>query len=98
MYQGEPYRLEFTMGQEGSIFLHDGLLIMTVSEILPEESFRKKIDDWYRKQAIEIVKERSVECHLLMRDQGIPLPYIAIRTMKTRWGSYSYRTQRITLT
>jgi predicted metal-dependent hydrolase len=97
MYRGEPYRLEFTLGQDSSIFLHDGLLIMTVPEILPEETVRKRIEVWYRKQAIEIVKERSAECHLMMSDQGIQLPYIAIRSMRTRWGSYSYRTQRITL-
>jgi predicted metal-dependent hydrolase len=33
----------------------------------------------------------------MMRDQGFHLPTITIRPMKTRWGSYSYRTGRITL-
>jgi hypothetical protein len=33
----------------------------------------------------------------MMQVEGIPLPPITIRPMKTRWGSYSYRTRRITL-
>ena len=97
MYLGEAFRLEFTKGRHRSLLLHDGLLIMTVPEIPPEETVRRMIDAWYRNQAAEIVKERSVECHRMMNDQGIPLPPITIRSMKTRWGSYSYRTRRITL-
>ena len=55
------------------------------------------ITHWYRKKAEEIVKERSIECHHLMQAEGIPLPPITIRSMKTRWGSYSYVTKRIAL-
>jgi len=97
MYLGEPYCLEFATGLRNSVFLHDGLLIMTVKECLPEDTVRNRIDAWYRKQALEIVKERAAACHRLMRDQGFPLPPITVRSMKTRWGSYSYRTGRITL-
>jgi predicted metal-dependent hydrolase len=97
MYLGQAYRLEFVTGQGSSLFLHDGFLMMTVPEILTEEMVRKRIDAWYRKQAMEVVKERSVACHRMMHDQGFPLPRITIRPMKTRWGSYSYRTGRITL-
>ena len=96
-YRGESFRLEFTTGPHSSELLHDGFLIMTVTEVPSEELVRKRIDAWYRKQAAEIVQERSVACHRLMQEQGIPLPTITIRDMKTRWGSYSYRTRRITL-
>lgn len=96
-YQGEPFRLEFTTGPHSSVLLHDGFLIMTVTEVPSEELVRKRIDAWYRKQAEEIVQERSMACHRLLQEQGIQLPVITIRDMKTRWGSYSYRTRRITL-
>jgi predicted metal-dependent hydrolase len=33
----------------------------------------------------------------MMLAECIPLPPITIRTMKTRWGSYSYHTQQISL-
>lgn len=97
MYQGNAYRLEFTKGLRRSLHLHDDLLILTAPEILSEENVRRMIDRWYRKQAFDAVNERSIECHHRMLEEGIPLPPITIRSMKTRWGSYSYRTRRITL-
>ena len=97
MYQGEAYRLEFSTAPHTALFLHDQLMILTSPEIPSEETVRRMIAGWYRKQALEIVKERSIECRRMMREEGIPLPPITIRSMKTRWGSYSYRTGRITL-
>jgi predicted metal-dependent hydrolase len=97
MFQGNAFRLEFAAGPRTSLHLHDGLMVLVVPEIPSEETVRRKVDSWYRKQAIEIVKERSIECHRMMGDEGIPLPPITIRSMKTRWGSYSYKTGRITL-
>ncbi len=97
MYRGEALRLEFTAAPHSSLLVQEGFLIMTVPELPSEAKVRKMIDSWYRNQAAEIVKARSAECHRMMHDQGIPLPPITIRSMKTRWGSYSYRTGRITL-
>jgi predicted metal-dependent hydrolase len=97
MYQGEEYRLELVTGKRCSLHVRDGFFILTVPEIPTEETVRRLVDKWYRKQAIEIVKERSFECHRMLQGEGIPLPPITIRPMKTRWGSYSYQTRRITL-
>lgn len=97
MYRGDAFSLEFARGPQRSLQLHDGLLILTAPEILPEDTVRGMIDRWYRKQAVEIVRERAVECHRLMSGEAIPLPLITIRSMKTRWGSYSYSTRRIAL-
>lgn len=97
MFQGKEYRLEFETGSRRTLHLREGFLVLTAPEIPPEETVRRMIDNWYRKQALEIVKDRSIECHRMMQGEGIPLPPITIRSMKTRWGSYSYRTRRITL-
>jgi predicted metal-dependent hydrolase len=97
MYLGETYQLEFTKGLRRSLQLHDDLLILTTPEIPSEDTVRKMITRWYQKQAVEIVKERSVVCHNMMQGEGISLPPITIRSMKTRWGSYSYATKRIAL-
>ena len=97
IYQGELFRLEFTKGLHRSIQLIDGMLMLTTPEILPEDTVRRRINNWYRKRAVEIMKERSTECHSMMQGENIPLPPITIRTMKTRWGSYSYQTKRISL-
>ena len=97
MFQGEALRLEFSKGPDRSLHRHEGLLLLTVPEIPAEETICRMIDNWYRKQALDFVKERSVECHRIMLEEGIQLPPITIRSMKTRWGSYSYRTGRISL-
>lgn len=97
MYQGQAFRLEFETDRLRSLHLRDGFLVLTAPEIPSEETVRGMVDSWYRKKALEIVKERSIECHRMMKEEGIPLPPITIRPMKTRWGSYSYRTRRITL-
>jgi len=97
MIQGEEYRLEFEAGERLSLQLRDRFLVLTAPEMPLEETVRKMIDNWYRKQALEIVKERLAECHRMMQPEGNPLPPISIRPMKTRWGSYSCRTGRINL-
>jgi predicted metal-dependent hydrolase len=96
-YQGKALRLEFETGTSRSLSLRDLLLVLTSPEKPAEATVSGMIDDWYRKQAAGIVKERSIACHGMMSGEGIPLPPITIRAMKTRWGSYSYRTGRITL-
>jgi hypothetical protein len=97
MYRGEIFNLELTKGLRKSIQLHAGLLLLTTPDILPEDTVRRMIDNWYREQALIIFKERSTACHNMMLEECLPLPPITIRTMKTRWGSYSYHTQRISL-
>ena len=97
MYQGIELRLQFEAGIRRSLQQRDQLLVLTAPEMPSEDTVREMIDNWYRKQALEIVKERSAECHRLLQAEGIPLPQITIRSMKTRWGSYSYRTERINL-
>ena len=97
MYQGKAYQLEFTKGPRTSIQLHEDLLIFTCPDLPSEDVIHKAITTWYRKQALDVVKARSIECNRMMNDENIPPPPISIRSMKTRWGSYSYRTKRITL-
>ena len=54
------------------------------------ESIKKLLDRWYRAQAEVIFHERLAACHRRM-PEGIPLPPLRIRPMKTRWGSLSPR-------
>lgn len=97
MFQGKEFRLEFTTGPKHSLFLHDGLMMLATPMMPSDETVRKLITNWYRNKAVEIVKERAVACHQIMQSEGIQLPPVTLRSMKTRWGSYSYKTQRITL-
>ncbi len=97
LFQGTQYQLEFAKGPRRSVVLHDGLLILITPEMPSEDAVRKTINSWYRKQALAATKERSEVCHRMMQAEVIPLPPITVRSMTTRWGSYSYRTKRISL-
>lgn len=94
---GESWPLEIRTGDQEAVLLLDGRLQVTTRECSSKTAIRRLIDSWYRQQALELVRTRAVRCHLLMQPEGILLPPISIRSMKTRWGSYSYRTGRITL-
>jgi predicted metal-dependent hydrolase len=97
MFRGQACCLEFATGTPRSLRLRDDVLLLTSPEAPTEETVREMVNSWYREQALAIVTERSIACHRLLQGEGIPLPPITIRPMKTRWGSYSYRTGRITL-
>lgn len=97
MFHGERFQLIFETGTPLSLQIRDNFLVMTSADLLSEADVGRMIDSWYRKQAARIVTERSSACHYMMRSEEIPLPPITLRSMKTRWGSYSYRTGRITL-
>ena len=96
-FRGETIRLGFASAPRLSVQLSDGVLTVAAPEQPSEETVRRTILDWYRQQAVRIVRERAVACHRMMQAEQIPLPPITIRVMKTRWGSYSYKTRRISL-
>jgi len=94
---GESYPLFFRQGDRKSAQIGDGRLIITSPEPLPDEGVKLMIEGWYRRQAREIIPKRLAACHRLMAPEGIPLPPFTVRPMKSRWGSYSYRSSRVCL-
>jgi predicted metal-dependent hydrolase len=60
------------------------------------ERVRDLLDAWYHDHARHIFRERLDACYPKMEHVGVPYPEIAIRAMRSRWGSCSAR-GRITL-
>lgn len=96
LFQGQECRLMTEEGKEDGVRLANGTLTVTAREH-SETRTVQIIDSWYRERAAELFNARAIECHRLMRDEHIPLPQLIIRRMKSRWGSYSYRTGRVCL-
>lgn len=96
-FLGRDYPLVFEQGHPPRLQLDGERLLLTAPQLPPDAELRRMIDGWYREQARAAVEERSLACHRLMQAEGIPLPPITIRPMQSRWGSYSYRTGRISL-
>ena len=97
LFQGRGYALTLVRGAAESVVLKGDSLVVAAPDQLDAPNIRRLIDTWYRDQAVSIFREREIECHRRMEAEGFPLPPIVIRPMKSRWGSYSYRTGRITL-
>ena len=97
LFQGRGYALTLERGAAESVALRGDLLVVAAPDELDAPRIGRLIDTWYLDQALCIFREREIECHRRMESEGFPLPPITIRPMKSRWGSYSYRTGRITL-
>lgn len=96
-YQGGAYRLKFEVANLESVSLSGDSLLIISQQGLDEGRTEKLINTWYRRQALEVFAARAHECQQMLAAEGIPLPPLVIRPMKSRWGSYSYRTGRINL-
>ena len=96
LFQGKSFKLLAEEGSEDRIRLLDETLMIRTPDH-SEVKIMRMIELWYREQAGVIFATRAIECHRLMQCENIPLPRIIIRLMKSRWGSYSYRTKRINL-
>lgn len=96
-YQGREYLLRVERGAGEAVALQGDELVVRTSQEHDHEQLAGMIDAWYRGRAVELFGERAVECHRRMEAESLPLPPIVIRSMKSRWGSYSYRSGRICL-
>jgi len=97
LFQGAEYRLSLEQGPLDAVHLRGGSLVVTTRDDASLSRLAELVDNWYRERAAEVFRERLSACHLRMQPEGIALPPIVIRPMKSRWGSYSYRTRRINL-
>jgi predicted metal-dependent hydrolase len=99
LYLGERYQLRVANARRETVAIRDGELVVTIrSEPCDPERVRLLCERWYRRQAEKLFRERLAVCQEQLRGEGIPLPQgLVIRTMRSRWGSYSYRTRRICL-
>lgn len=94
---GAVYPLALREGVRKSVTISEGKLLLTAPGPVTPEEIRVMIEGWYRRQAREIIPHRLAACHRLMAPEGIPLPPFTVRPMKSRWGSYSYRSSRVCL-
>lgn len=99
LYRGERFRLRVESGNRETVGIRDNELVVTTrAESADPGRIQQLCDRWYRRQALKLFQERLVACQKVLTGEGIPLPRgLVIREMRSRWGSYSYRTSRICL-
>ncbi|BCS53350.1 M48 family metallopeptidase [Geobacter sp. SVR] len=100
LYLGERYRLVVRQGEQNRVDLgDDAVLVVTIrATVSADDHVRATLSRWYLRQAEAVFQQRLAACQKLVEPAGIPLPAgLVIRPMRSRWGSYSYRTRRICL-
>jgi len=66
--------------------------VVVTTRIEPtEERTKKLLDAWYRSRADMFFHERLAACRHWAAQEGIPMPDLRIRKMRTRWGSFSLK-------
>ena len=97
-YLGRPYRLQVLPAEKKArvLFEHDQIYLIA-KDVSDKTTKEKLIKSWYREQAEIIFKQSLARIHPLVAGYGIAEPSLAIRNMKTRWGSCSWKKGKITL-
>lgn len=88
-YAGRLYQLEVKRGQRDCVTCLSGCLLVTTRHEPTGERTKKLLEAWYRARAEILFHDRLSVCQQIAAREGIPLPSLRIRKMRTRWGSFS---------
>lgn len=88
-YLGRQYRLKVHQSATSKeiVKLERGRILIYVRDTKDYARKKKLLKGWYRKQAGRVFAARLDEWFLRCQQFGIERPEIAIRQMKSRWGS-----------
>ena len=87
LYLGRQYKLVVRRGKDDSIALTKGkLLVFTTNAVSDGIHNKKLIDTWFMEKAEKIFQERCLA--MLSKFDYKNTPFLKIREMKKRWGSF----------
>ncbi len=95
-YLGRQYRLKVAESAVERVRLDRGYFYVEVNDKTNTRRIGELVENWYRHRAKIVFQERIDACFPRLEALGIPRPILAVRIMKTRWGSCS-ASARITL-
>lgn len=97
-YLGRPYRLQVLVAEKKQrVLLEHDQIYLIVKDIYDFTAREKLLKTWYKDEAKTVFKRSLDRIYPLVAGHSIEKPSITIRTMKTRWGSCSWKKQKITL-
>jgi predicted metal-dependent hydrolase len=96
-YQGQPYRLRFAEARRPAVAVEaEELVLATPAPLTPAET-EALLHAWYARQASLLFADSLARVWPRFAEFKLTRPTLAVRSMRTRWGSCTPRTARIRL-
>ena len=89
LYLGRQYRLRLEQGEDRSVRLYAGRLVVSVPEPDRPDRVRDALEAWYAERARIRLPERVALAQAQVRHLGLSHSDLTIRTLRRRWGSMS---------
>lgn len=96
-YLGMAYVMDIKKSQEAYVGVEKNVITVFTKDPADTQKVKMQYLAWLKKEAITIFNQSLFRMYSLAEKENIPLPKINIRNMKTRWGSCSPSSQKITL-
>ena len=96
-YQGQPYRLAFAQAPKPTVTVAGDELVLAAPGPLVEAQAEALLHHWYTQQAPPLFAEALARVWPRFAEFNLTRPTLAVRQMRTRWGSCTPRTARIRL-
>lgn len=96
-YQGQPYALRFTEAPRMGVSLGADELVVASPAPLTEAQTDALLHAWYARQAGPLFADSLTRVWPRFAEFKLTRPTLAVRQMRTRWGSCTPRTARIRL-
>lgn len=88
-YLGRQYRLMVTVGERSHVRAHSGRLHVEVRDPHDHALVRRVVADWFSQRARTVIPQRVAQLTSQPAFTGLQPTGVAVRAMKTRWGSCS---------
>lgn len=89
LYLGRQYRLKIQTGETNEVKLIGGFFLVTCRAGTEPGLVRMLMEDWYSRRARDRYAESLDRCIALFGHERPKRPKLAVRRMRTRWGSLS---------
>lgn len=94
---GEDLIFSVFSSNKANVYKEGKTICVSTPDINSQEKLLQLFDKWWRKEAIQILQAKVDELYPIIGKYGINKPHVALRKMKTLWGSCSIKREVVTL-